>query len=242
MPRPDGRQNDELRPVTMTRDFIKYPEGSCLIEMGETVVLCTASVEETIPPFRRGSGGGWVTAEYGMLPRSTAERTVREASRGKQGGRSMEIQRLIGRSLRSIIDMNALGERTITIDCDVLQADAGTRCASITGGYVALVDALRWMQNKGLIKTIPISEPLAAVSVGIVQGEPVLDVNYVEDSMAAVDMNLIMTASGKFVEIQGTAEGHPFSREALNNLLALGEKGIRELITMQRKVLEGEAQ
>jgi ribonuclease PH len=240
MPRADGRKNEELRPVNLTRDFIKYPEGSCLIEMGETVVLCTASVEETVPMFRRHSGGGWVTAEYGMLPRATADRTPREAAKGRQGGRSMEIQRLIGRTLRSIVDMDALGERTITIDCDVLQADGGTRTAAITGSYVALVDALKWMQVKGLVKNLPLLEAVAAVSVGIVQGEVMLDLVYSEDSMAAVDMNLVMTASGKFVEIQGTAEGNPFSKDSLDVLLRLGERGIRELLEIQKKALEQE--
>jgi len=238
MPRADGRKNEELRPVNLTRDFIKYPEGSCLIEMGETVVLCTASVEESVPMFRRNSGGGWVTAEYGMLPRATADRTPREAAKGRQGGRSMEIQRLIGRTLRSIVDMDALGERTITIDCDVLQADGGTRTAAITGSYVALVDALKWMQDKGLVKNLPLLEAVAAVSVGIVQGEVMLDLVYSEDSMAAVDMNLVMTASGKFVEIQGTAEGNPFSKDSLDVLLRLGERGIRELLEIQKKALE----
>jgi ribonuclease PH len=240
MPRADGRKNEELRPVNLTRDFIKYPEGSCLIEMGETVVLCTASVEESVPMFRRHSGGGWVTAEYGMLPRATADRTPREAAKGRQGGRSMEIQRLIGRTLRSIVDMDALGERTITIDCDVLQADGGTRTAAITGSYVALVDALKWMQVKGLVKNLPLLEAVAAVSVGIVQGEVMLDLVYSEDSMAAVDMNLVMTASGKFVEIQGTAEGNPFSKDSLDVLLRLGERGIRELLEIQKKALEQE--
>ncbi|NIM04443.1 MAG: ribonuclease PH [Armatimonadetes bacterium] len=238
MPRVDGRKNDELRPVNLTRDFIKHPEGSCLIEMGETVVVCTASVEDIVPQFLRGSGRGWVTAEYGMLPRSTKERTPREAARGRRGGRSMEIQRLIGRSLRSVIDMDALGERTITVDCDVMQADGGTRTAAITGGYVALVDALRWMHNKGLIKTLPILDAVAGVSVGIVQGEPMLDLAYEEDSMASVDMNLVMTAAGKFVEVQGTAEGNPFSKDHLDSLLRLGEKGIRELVALQKKALE----
>ncbi len=238
MPRADGRKNDELRPVNLTREFVKHPEGSCLIEMGDTVVLCTASVEDTVPHFLRNSGRGWVTAEYGMLPRSTTERNSRESARGRQGGRSMEIQRLIARSLRSVVDLEALGERTITVDCDVIQADGGTRTAAITGGYVALVDALRWMQNKGLVKTLPLLDAVAAVSVGIVQGEPLLDLIYGEDSTAAVDMNLVMTGAGKFVEIQGTAEGTPFSREALDMQLRLGEKGIRELIALQKKALE----
>jgi len=238
MPRADGRKNEELRPVNLTRDFIKYPEGSCLIEMGETVVVCTASVEDSVPPFLRGTGRGWVTAEYGMLPRSTKERTAREAAKGRQGGRAMEIQRLIARSLRSVVDLDALGERGITVDCDVLQADGGTRAASITGGYVALAEALRWMHNKGLVKNLPLLDAVAAVSVGIVQGEPMLDLVYEEDSMASVDMNLVMTGAGKFVEIQGTAEGNPFSKDSLDLLLRLGEKGIRELLALQKKVLE----
>jgi len=239
MLRPDGRRNEELRPVTLTRDFIRYPEGSCLIEMGDTVVLLTASVEEGVPQFLRGSGQGWVTAEYGMLPRSTAERTPRETARGRQAGRGMEIQRMVARSLRSVVDLAALGERTITIDCDVLQADGGTRTAAITGGYVALVDALRWMQNKGLLTRLPLLDAVAAVSVGIVQGEPMLDLAYAEDSIASVDMNLVMTGRGKFVEIQGTAEGNPFSRDSLDSLLQLGEKGVRELLACQEKALKG---
>jgi len=238
MARLDGRQNDELRPVNLTRDFIRHPEGSCLIEMGDTVVLCTASVEDGLPPWLRGKGQGWVTAEYGMLPRATNERTPREAARGRQGGRSLEIQRLIGRSLRSVVDLNALGERNITIDCDVLQADGGTRTAAITGGYVALVDALRWMQNKGLLKTLPLLDAVAGVSVGMVQGDTLLDLAYSEDSLAAVDMNLVMTGAGKLVEIQGTAEGNPFSKEALDKMIALGEKGIKELLAQQKKILE----
>jgi ribonuclease PH len=242
MPRLDGRKNDELRPVNLTRNFIKYPEGACLIEMGETVVLCTATVEDFVPSFLKGTGQGWVTAEYGMLPRATTERTPRPASRIRPEGRGVEIQRLVGRSLRSIVDLNALGERTITIDCDVLQADGGTRTASITGGYVALVDALRWMKNKGLIRSLPILEAVAAISVGIVQGEPMLDVVYQEDSMASVDMNLVMTSAGKFVEIQGTAEGNPFARESLDMLLRLGEKGIKELLSIQEKALAEEQQ
>lgn len=240
MLRADGRNNDQLRPVNLTRDFIKYPEGSCLIEVGDTVVVCTATVEDNVPPFRRGSGGGWVTAEYGMLPRATKERTPRDATRGRQGGRTMEIQRLIARCLRSVVDLEALGERTITVDCDVLQADGGTRTASITGGYVALVDALRGMVGKGQLKSMPLLDSIAAVSVGIVQGEPLLDLAYSEDSMAAVDMNLVMTGAGRFVEVQGTAEGNPFSKESLDTLLRLGEKGIRELLAAQKKVLEGE--
>ena len=240
MLRADGRNNDQLRPVTLTRDFIKYPEGSCLIEVGDTVVVCTATVEDNVPPFRRGSGGGWVTAEYGMLPRATKERTPRDAARGRQGGRTMEIQRLIARCLRSVVDLEAMGERTITVDCDVLQADGGTRTASITGGYVALVDALRWMVGKGQLKSMPLLDSIAAVSVGIVQGEPLLDLVYSEDSTAAVDMNLVMTGAGRFVEVQGTAEGNPFSKESLDTLLRLGEMGIRELLAAQKKVLEGE--
>jgi len=238
MARLDGRTYNEPRPVTLTRDFIRHPEGSCLIEMGDTVVLCTASVEDSLPPWLRGSGRGWVTGEYGMLPRATTQRTPREAAKGRQGGRSLEIQRLIGRSLRSVVDLNALGERTITIDCDVLQADGGTRTAAITGGYVALVDALRWMQKKGLLKQLPLLDAVAGISVGIVQGEALLDLAYGEDSLASVDMNLVMTGSGKFVEIQGTAEGNPFSREALDQMILLGEGGIKHLLALQKKTLE----
>jgi ribonuclease PH len=238
MPRPDGRANDELRPLTLTSKYAKYPEGSCLIELGDTVVLATASVAEEVPGFLRGRQRGWVTAEYGMLPRATKERTPREAARGRQGGRTHEIQRLIGRSLRSVVDLEPLGERTITLDCDVLQADGGTRTAAITAAYVALVEALRGLQQAGLFKKIPLLDSVAAVSVGLVSGEPRLDLTYAEDSLASVDMNLVMTGGGKFVEIQGTAEGFPFGREKLDLLIELAQKGLRQLAAAQREALE----
>jgi len=234
--RKDGRKADELRKIKITRNYIKSAEGSVLIEMGDTKVLCTATVENSVPPFLRGKGTGWVTAEYAMLPRSSAQRISRE--RSKVGGRTHEIQRLIGRSLRSVIDMKALGERTILLDCDVIQADGGTRTASITGAYIALVDALRHIKKQGMIATVPIKDHLAAVSVGIVDGKPMLDLCYVEDSTAEVDMNLVMTGSGKIVEVQGTAEGEPFSKAELGKLLALGEKGIKTLIKKQKEVLK----
>jgi ribonuclease PH len=236
MMRKDGRKADELRKIKITRNYIKSAEGSVLIEMGDTKVLCTATVETSVPPFLRGKGTGWVTAEYAMLPRSSAQRISRE--RSKVGGRTHEIQRLIGRSLRSVIDMKALGERTILLDCDVIQADGGTRTASITGAYIALVDALRHIKKNGMITTVPIKDHLAAVSVGIVEGKPMLDLCYVEDSTAEVDMNLVMTGSGKIVEVQGTAEGEPFSKAELSKLLALGEKGIKTLIKRQKETLK----
>jgi len=234
--RVDGRKADELRKLKITKNFIKAAEGSALIEMGDTKVICTATVENSVPPFLRGKGTGWVTAEYAMLPRSSPQRISRE--RSKVGGRTHEIQRLIGRSLRSVVDMKALGERSVLIDCDVVQADGGTRTASITGAYVALVEALRYMKKKGMIKTIPIKDHLAAISVGIVDNKPVLDLNYAEDSTAGVDMNLVMTGSGKIVEVQGTAEGEPFSRAELSKLLALGEKGIMTLVKKQKDALK----
>jgi len=234
--RKDGRKADELRKIKITRNYIKSAEGSVLIEMGDTKVLCTATVENSVPPFLRGKGTGWVTAEYAMLPCSSAQRISRE--RSKVGGRTHEIQRLIGRSLRSVIDMKALGERTILLDCDVIQADGGTRTASITGAYIALVDALRHIKKQGMIVALPIKDHLAAVSVGIVKGKPMLDLCYVEDSTAEVDMNLVMTGSGKIVEVQGTAEGEPFSKAELVKLLALGEKGIKTLIKKQKEVLK----
>src|SRR5512144_972314 len=234
--RVDGRKADELRRVKITRNYIKSAEGSVLIEMGDTIVICTATVENTVPPFLKGHGRGWVTAEYAMLPRSSAQRIQRE--RGKVGGRTHEIQRLIGRSLRSVVDMKALGERSVLIDCDVIQADGGTRTASITGAYVALVDALRHLHKQELIKAVPVNDFLAAVSVGIVDGKPMLDLCYVEDSTAGVDMNLVMTGKGGIVEVQGTAEGKPFSKSELGKLLALGEKGIRTLIRKQREALK----
>ena len=237
--RPSQRLADQLRPLKITRAFTCHAEGSVLIEMGHTRVLCTASVEESLPPFLRGKGQGWVTAEYGMLPRSTHTRSDREASRGKQGGRTLEIQRLIGRALRACVDRNALGERTITLDCDVLQADGGTRTAAITGAYVALVDAVNWLKKKNEIKRDPIHGAIAAVSVGIYRGVPVLDLDYPEDSDCDTDMNLVMNDGGGFIELQGTAEGHAFRRDELNALLALGEKGISELFAAQRAALAG---
>ncbi|HSB34494.1 MAG TPA: ribonuclease PH [Nitrospirota bacterium] len=233
--RVDGRKADELRRVKITRNYIKSAEGSVLIEMGDTIVICTATVENTVPPFLKGHGRGWVTAEYAMLPRSSAQRIQRE--RGKVGGRTHEIQRLIGRSLRSVVDMSALGERSILIDCDVVQADGGTRTASITGAYVALADALRLMKKQGSIDKVPLMDHLAAVSVGIVDRKPLLDLCYAEDSEADVDMNLVMTGKGTIVEVQGTAEGEPFSKAELGVLLSLGEKGIRTLIRKQKEAL-----
>ncbi|SDH76170.1 ribonuclease PH [Desulfosporosinus hippei] len=238
MQRSYSRGNDQLRPVKITRKFTNIPEGSVLIEIGETRVLCTASVEEKVPHFQKGSGKGWVTAEYSMIPRATQTRTQREASKGKLTGRTMEIQRLIGRALRSVIDLKKLGERTIWLDCDVLQADGGTRTAAITGAYVALVDAVQYLLDKKVLKTNPIEDSLAAVSVGKVQGNAVLDLDYEEDSQAEVDMNIVMTGAGKFVEIQGTAEDIPFDREDLNNFLELAEKGIRSLMDVQKAAAE----
>jgi len=234
--RVDGRKADELRRIKITRNYLKNVEGSVLIEMGDTRVLCAATVENSVPPFLKGKGTGWVTAEYAMLPRSSAQRISRE--RSKVGGRTHEIQRLIGRSLRSVVDMSALGERTVLIDCDVVQADGGTRTAAITGAYVALVDALRFVAQEGRIDAIPVTDYLAAISVGIVGGKPVLDLCYVEDSTAEVDMNLVMTGKGKIVEVQGTAEGEPFSKDELGKLLALGEKGIKALIKKQKALLK----
>lgn len=233
--RADGRKADELRKLKITRNYIKAAEGSVLIEMGDTRVICAATIDNAVPPFLRGKGTGWVTAEYAMLPRSSAQRIARE--RSKVGGRTHEIQRLIGRSLRSVVDMAALGERTVLIDCDVLQADGGTRTASITGAYIALVDALRSLRKTDQIERVPVSDYLAAVSVGIVGGKVMLDLCYVEDSAAEVDMNLVMTGAGKIVEIQGTAEGEPFTKEELGRLLAAGEKGIKALIRKQKELL-----
>lgn len=235
--RVDGRQADEIRPVHIERGYIKYAEGSVLITVGDTRVICTATIEEKVPPFLRNSGTGWITAEYSMLPRATQQRNQREASKGRLGGRTMEIQRLIGRALRSIVDLSALGERTIWIDCDVIQADGGTRTASITGAFVALVDALHTLQQRGGLQKIPLTDFLAAVSVGIVKDMPLLDLCYAEDSAARVDMNVVMTGSGKFVEVQGTGEESPFSAEELQNLLRLAENGIRQLIAMQKQIL-----
>lgn len=233
MIRLDNRAADELRQVKITRNYTKAPEGSVLIEVGDTRVLCTATVEEKVPLFQKGTGKGWVTAEYAMLPRATQVRTQREATKGKLSGRTMEIQRLIGRSLRSVIDMKKLGERTLWLDCDVIQADGGTRTASITGAYVAMVDAVNCLLEKGVLKENPVIDTLAAVSVGKVGGEIILDLAYCEDSAAEVDMNVVMTGAGKFVEIQGTAEAEPFDREELNRFLLFAEKGIRELIARQ---------
>ncbi|MDI9479769.1 MAG: ribonuclease PH [Syntrophomonadaceae bacterium] len=237
MSRPNERKNDEMRPVKMTTGFVKHPQGSVLIEAGDTRVLCSAMVEEKVPPFLKGSGSGWVTAEYSLLPSSTETRTAREAARGKISGRTSEIQRLIGRSLRAVVDMQALGERTIWIDCDVIQADGGTRTAAITGSFVALYLALQKLHAAGLIETLPIKDYVAAISVGIVQGQPMLDLEYVEDSIADVDMNVVMTGRGAFVEVQGTAEGEPFERQELDTLLALAQQGIQQLIRQQKQVL-----
>ncbi|MBG9802602.1 ribonuclease PH [Brevibacillus laterosporus] len=233
----DGRSSDQLRPVKITRNYIKHAEGSCLIEVGDTKVICTATLEEKVPPFMRNGGKGWITAEYSMLPRATETRNARESSRGKVGGRTMEIQRLIGRALRSVVKLEAMGERTIWLDCDVIQADGGTRTASITGAFVAMVDAMNTLVTAGMWKELPITDFLAATSVGVVEGVPVLDLNYKEDSSAIVDMNVIMTGAGKYVELQGTGEESPFSTDELMQLLALGQKGIQDLIELQKEVL-----
>ncbi len=235
--RPSGRSPDELRPTVIQRNYTRHAEGSVLICCGETRVLCTASVDERVPPFLRGKGEGWVTAEYGMLPRSTGSRMAREAARGKQGGRTLEIQRLIGRSLRAVIDRSALGERTITLDCDVLQADGGTRTASITGAYVALVDACDWLVSRGTIRKSPVHGQVAAVSVGVFENTPVLDLDYPEDSGAETDMNVVMNDGGAFIELQGTAEGHAFRRDELDCMLDLAERGIRQLMGFQEEAL-----
>jgi ribonuclease PH len=233
-----ARAHDELRPVRITREFTKYAEGSVLIEFGETKVLCTASVEERVPPHKRGSGEGWVTAEYGMLPRATHTRSEREAARGKQSGRTQEIQRLIGRSLRCVFDLKRLGERTIALDCDVLQADGGTRTAAITGAFVAAHDAVSWLLAQKRIEVSPIRQFVAAVSVGVVQATPLLDLEYSEDSACDTDMNVVMTANSGFVELQATAEGDAFSGEQMDAMLALARKGIRELLAAQRASLD----
>lgn len=240
MERPNNRFKDEMRPVRIIPGFVKNPAGSVLIEAGDTRVLCSAMIEDKVPPFLKGSGTGWVTAEYSLLPSSTETRTQREVTRGKVSGRTSEIQRLIGRSLRAVVDMEALGEKTIWIDCDVIQADGGTRTASITGSFVALYLAFIRLKNEGIIDIIPIKDYLAAISVGIVGGEKVLDLEYVEDSAAEVDMNIVMTGKGEFAEIQGTAEGNPFSRQELDELLLLAQKGIQELIAMQKDIIEKE--
>jgi ribonuclease PH len=235
--RPSLRQPDQLRTIRLTRDYTKHAEGAVLIECGDTKVICTASVVEKVPPHVKGSGGGWLTAEYGMLPRSTGTRTDREAARGKQTGRTQEIQRLIGRSLRAVVDLSKLGERTIHIDCDVIQADGGTRTASITGAFVAVHDAVSYLLAQNKLKESPIRDFVAAISVGVYQGVPVLDLDYAEDSNCDTDMNVIMTGRGGFVEVQGTAEGESFSRDEMNKLLDLADKGIRELVAMQKAAL-----
>ncbi len=234
MTRADGRANDQLRPISITTDYIKHAEGSALIEFGDTRVLCVASIEDRVPPFLEGRGQGWVTAEYAMLPRAGNTRSQRESVAGKIGGRTHEIQRLIGRSLRAALDLRALGERTITLDCDVLQADGGTRTAAITGAWIALQRATKRLKEQGILRVDPVKLSVAAVSVGVVKGETLLDLNYGEDSRAEVDANVVMTDKGEFIEVQGTAEGKPFSRDRLDELLALAEKGIRELQEIQR--------
>ncbi len=236
--RPSGRTPEQLRDVKITRHYTRHAEGSVLVEFGDTKVICTASVENKVPPFLRGEGKGWITAEYGMLPRSTGSRMGREAARGKQGGRTVEIQRLIGRSLRAAVDLKALGEHTITIDCDVIQADGGTRTASITGGCVALVDALNYLVTEKRLKKSPLKQMVAALSVGIYKGTPVTDLDYPEDSAAETDMNVIMTDQGGFIEIQGTAEGAPFAQEELDSMLALARQGINQLFEIQKEALE----
>jgi len=235
MKRPDGRKPNQLRKIKVTKNYMKNAEGSCLIEFGETKVICTASVEEGVPPFLKGSGKGWVTAEYGMLPRSCTSRIRRE----KTSGRTEEIQRLVGRSLRSVVNMEKLGERTIRIDCDVVQGDGGTRTASITGGFIALADAILWMNKQKMIDTVPIKDFVAAISVGVYQGVSILDLNYIEDSKADVDMNVVMIGRGEFVEVQGTGEGGTFSETQMKDLLALARKGIKELLSIQKNSLPG---
>ncbi|MFC1666877.1 ribonuclease PH [Candidatus Omnitrophota bacterium] len=236
--RKDGRNPDQMRKVKIKRNVMKFAEGSCMVEMGNTKVICTASVEAKVPPFLRNLGSGWVTAEYGMLPRSCQTRIQRESSRGKQSGRTQEIQRLIGRSLRSVIELEKLGERTIWIDCDVVQGDGGTRTASITGSFVALIDALANLKKQDIIKELPVKDYVAAVSAGVIDGKAFLDLNYEEDSNAEVDMNVIMTGKGKLVEVQGTAEKKPFSKKELDRLILLAEKGINQLVALQTKVLK----
>lgn len=236
--RPSARNRDEMREVKLSRNFIKHPEGSVLVCFGDTKVICNASVIRGVPKFLKGQGQGWVTAEYGMLPRSTNERMMRESNMGKPSGRSQEIQRLIGRSLRACVDLKALGENTITIDCDVIQADGGTRTASITGGCVALVEAVKWMQTRKIIKSDPIKQLIASVSVGIYQGFPVLDLDYQEDANAETDMNVVMTEKGEFIEVQGTAEGKPFRTHEMNAMMELAQKGTQELIFKQKRLLD----
>jgi ribonuclease PH len=236
--RPSKRAPDEMRSIQITRNFTKHAEGSVLVEFGDTKVICTASVEDRVPGFLRGKGQGWVTAEYGMLPRSTGSRMGREAARGKQGGRTMEIQRLIGRSLRAGINMEALGENTISLDCDVLQADGGTRTASISGAWVALHDAIQYMLTENMIATDPLHHQIASVSVGIYEGTPILDLDYAEDSNAETDMNVVMNSNDSFIEIQGTAEGHAFNQQELNAMLELAKRGISDILQAQRKAIE----
>ena len=235
--RPSGRAPDEMRAITIETGYTKHAEGSCLIGFGDTKVLCTASIEERIPPWLRGKGEGWVTGEYSMLPRATHTRGQREAAKGKQSGRTQEIQRLIGRSLRAVVDMKKLGEHQITLDCDVIQADGGTRTASITGACVALIDALTYMRNKGIIKANPLKHMIAALSVGIYEGTPIADLEYIEDSAAETDMNVVMTETGKLIEVQGTAEGEPFSFEEMHELLDIAKHGLRELFDIQKAAL-----
>ena len=237
MARHDGRSDEAPRPVEMTPDYLKHPKGSVLIEIGQTRVLCNASVEDKVPPFLNGTGEGWVTAEYAMLPAATNTRSTREIVRGRPSGRTMEIQRLIGRAMRSVVDRRVLGERTIWVDCDVLQADGGTRTAGITGGFVALCMALRKLQTEGKLQRPPLTGLIAAISVGVVEGRPVLDLDYVEDSAAEVDMNVVRTDDGRYVELQGTAESRPFSRERLDELIALADSGIDRLLTAQRQII-----
>jgi ribonuclease PH len=239
MTRSEGRRPDELRPVKITKNYIKYAEGSCLIEIGNTKIITTASVENAVPPFLKGKGTGWVTAEYGMIPRSCKTRVQRDASKGKTNGRSQEIQRLIGRSLRTVVNMNKLGERSIWLDCDVIQADGGTRCASITGSFISLILALEHMKKEKLIDEIPVSDHVAAVSVGISKGVAILDLDYEEDSASEVDMNIVMTGDGRFIEVQGTAEREPFGKKDLDGLLALAKEGIGKLVAIQKKALKG---
>ena len=239
MARLDGRKNNELRELRITKDYMKFAEGSCLVELGNTKVIVTASVEPGVPPFLRNSGNGWITGEYGMIPRSCKSRVPREASKGKLGGRTHEIQRLIGRALRSVADTTKLGERTIWLDCDVMQADGGTRCASITGSFVALVLALNKLKEDGIIKEIPLSDYVAAISVGMINGEAVLDLDYEEDSKGEVDMNIVMTGKGKFIEVQGTAEKEPFGKKDLDTLTALAQIGIQQILSAQKKALKG---
>ena len=236
--RPSGRAPDELRPITITRHYTRHAEGSVLVEFGQTKVLCNATIDSGVPSFLKGSGQGWITAEYGMLPRSTDKRMRREASQNRQGGRTLEIQRLIGRSLRAVVDLKALGETSIIIDCDVIQADGGTRTASITGGYVALMDAIRYGLASGILKGDPHRHQVASVSVGIYAGQPILDMDYAEDSKAETDMNIVMNDSSEYIELQGTAEGHPYNRAELQTMLDLGQHGIQQLLTVQKQVLE----